>query len=114
MIGVPSATGTGSWGRNVLSWSGELPAQTVQIRYEELIAHPVAVARHAVDAVAPHLSSNGDPEIPSFEELQKIDPLFFRRGIVGSHRDELPEDLEELFWSRGENREAMELLGYAR
>lgn len=41
-----------------------------------------------------------------------VDPLFFRRSVIGTHRNELPDDLHSLFWSRPENRDAMSLLGY--
>jgi hypothetical protein len=64
-------------------------------------------------AVAPHLRLRDDTQVPSFSALQTVDPLFFRRGVVGSHSDELPDDLHSLFWSRPENREAMSSLGYA-
>lgn len=62
--------------------------------------------------VAPHMPLRADAQIPSFQDLRETDPLFFRRGVVGTHRDEMPEALESLFWPRRANREAMALLGY--
>jgi len=114
LIETSSPKGTGSWGRNVLSWVQSPPTHTVQVRYETLIADPDAAAARIVGAVAPRLRLRVDPQIPSFVELQRVDPLFFRRGMVGTHRDELPDDLHSLFWSRPDNRDAMSLLGYTQ
>ena len=38
--------------------------------------------------------------MPSFESLQTRWPGFFRRGHTGSWRDEVPEDIQGLFWAR--------------
>lgn len=53
-----------------------------------------------------------DAKLPSFAELHATDERFFRRDITGSHRDELPIDLAELFWSLPDNANAMHMLGY--
>jgi len=112
LIETSSPKGTGSWGHNVLSWFQSPPTHAVQVRYEALVTHPGATAVRIVSAVAPHLQLRAKPQIPSFAELQMVDPLFFRRGVIGTHRNELPDDLHSLFWSRPENRDAMSLLGY--
>lgn len=112
LIETSSPKGTGSWGRNVLSWVQPAPTHTVQVRYETLVADPGATAARIVGAVAPHLRLRANPQIPRFVELQRVDPLFFRRGMVGTHCDELPDDLHSLFWSHPDNRDAMSLLGY--
>jgi hypothetical protein len=52
-----------------------------------------------------------DARIPSFTELKRTDTRFSRRGKTGTHRDELPRELHELFWSQPDNRAAVELLG---
>lgn len=113
LIENADTTGTGSWGCNVLSWLQPPLPHAVEVRYEALIANPVAVAARIVGMLAPQLPLRANAEIPSFAQLQTVDPLFFRRGMVGTHRDELPGDLHALFWSRPENRDAMSLLGYA-
>ena len=112
LIEASGSKGTGSWGRNVLSWLQSPPTHAVQVRYEALVADPGAAAARIVGAVAPHLRLRATPQIPSFAELKTVDPLFFRRGVVGAHRNELPDDLHSLFWSHPENRDAMSLLGY--
>lgn len=113
---TPTRTGlgtdTGGWGHNVLSWFQAPLAGAVMLRYEALVADPVAVAAQAMAAVAPDMAPRDAAQVPSFAELQQTDPLFFRRGVTGTHRDEMPEELQALFWSRPANREAMALLGY--
>lgn len=101
---------TGSWGTNVLSW---LP-YGVRLSYPELIADPAAAADRVLGAVAPELAPDRAAPIPSFTDLHRMDPAFFRRGTTGTHRDEMPPDLHNLFWSRPDNREAMEALGLTR
>lgn len=110
--------GTASWGQNVLSW---LPpegsagtSQVVVIRFEDLIREPIGVVTEAVSLVAPDLPTPGESTVPTFDQLHQLDPQFFRRGLSGTHRDEMPADLEELFWSYEDNRVAMSRLGYRR
>ncbi|WP_285684934.1 hypothetical protein [Actinoplanes sp. NBRC 103695] len=64
--------------------------------------------------MAPALGLRPDAAIPSLDELRGQDDLFFRRGRTGSHQDELPVELHQLFWSRVDNQAAMDLLGYPR
>ncbi len=108
-----SPAGTGSWGSNVLSWLQPSVAHRRVLRYEELTRAPAATVQAVVAAMAPELAPLAGASIPSLAELRRTDDQFFRRGHTGSHRDELPEDLHELFWSRADNRAAMQLLGYA-
>lgn len=110
--------GTAGWGQNVLSWLPPAsqvgtPAVAV-VRFEDLIAEPVRVVTEAVSRVAPHLSTRPTAAVPTFDQLHDLDPQFFRRGVSGTHRDELPAELEDLFWSYEDNREAMSRLGYGR
>jgi hypothetical protein len=113
MIERDTPTGTGSWGANVLSWLRPETSNRVAIRYEALIADPLGVVTEAMAAVVPQVKPNGGAA-PGFAELRGADGLFFRRGVVGSHRDEMPEELHELFWSRPDNAAAMAMLGLAR
>ena len=46
-------------------------------------------------------------------DLHGVDPGFFRRDKTGSDKDEMPEELHELFWAQPENAAAMRRLGYA-
>lgn len=113
--------GTASWGQNVLSWlppdepTGIISARpTVLIRYEDLVRDPLVTVTEAIRRIVPDLPTRTDVTLPTFGELQQVDPRFFRRGTTGTHRDEMPAELEELFWSYDDNREAMNRLGYGR
>ena len=113
MIERDTPIGTGSWGKNVLSWLQPTASQRRVLRYDELIARPVEAVTEAMAALVPDRPVLAGAEPPDFAVLRQTDPRFFRRGVVGSHHDELPPDLHELFWSRPGNAEAMELLGLA-
>jgi hypothetical protein len=60
----------------------------------------------------PELVPSEAAVIPTFNELQRIDPSFFRRGATQSPRDEMSDELHELFWAQAENASAMRLLRY--
>ena len=107
--GQPSS---GSWGGNVLSWLNDAGTPLAVLRYEQLVNTPREAVERAVSALVPRIAPLPDPVIPSFAELQRIDPAFFRRGSVGSFREEMPEELHELFWAQPENAAAMRSLGY--
>jgi hypothetical protein len=109
VAGQPSSE---TWGGNVLSWLS-CRAPFVVLRYEDLIVSPRASVEQAVSVLLPGLVANDRARIPSFSELKEIDPGFFRRGAVESHRDEMPDDLHDLFWKQPDNRAAMLELGYA-
>ena len=108
--GQPSS---GTWGGNVLSWLDNGDAPLAVLKYEDLIGSPREAVEAAVSSLLPDLMPNADARIPSFDDLHAIDPGFFRRGEAGSHNDEMPEDLHELFWAQPENAVAMRRLGYS-
>lgn len=64
--------------------------------------------------LVPHLRPRQGASIPTFADLRQVDGGFFRRGRSGSHKDELPDELHELFWSKADNTTAMTLLGHHR
>jgi hypothetical protein len=98
--------GTGSWGSNVLSWLLPPAPHRHVLRYEDLVRDPRPTVGRVMAALV--------ADLPSFADLRRTDDRFFRRGHPDTHRDELPEALHRLFWSRPDNRAAMRLLGYAR
>lgn len=114
MVTRPDPIGTGAWGRNVLSWLTPPAPHRVVLRYHELVADPAGSVREAVTSLVPNLLPTDAGDIPSFSELRQVDDRFFRRGTSGTHRDELPEHLHELFWAQPDNVAAMDLLGYPR
>ncbi|MEN8240819.1 MAG: sulfotransferase domain-containing protein [Chloroflexota bacterium] len=114
----------GGWGNNVLTW---LKRAALVIRFEDLITEPVATVeklRSVIDLPEPQ------PEkLPTFDDLrEKSTPYgpnkkksgqedygekkkkFFRRGIAGAWKDELPLEYQEMFWFF--NSEAMRAVGY--
>ena len=110
-----SESSTGTWGQNVLHWLNRDSENTVYVSYEELITNPERVVEqtlHKLNLDIPlqklHQSA------PTFEDLHTVNGQFFRRGVIGSYKDELPDELHELFWQQLEHQEAMKLLGYAR
>lgn len=107
-------SGVGGWGRNVLSWWADPDPAHALLRYEDLVASPLESVRSVVERLLPDTVAVDGATVPSFAELQQVDAGFFRRGRTGSHRDELPADLHDLYWSVPDNRAAMELLGYPR
>jgi len=108
---IASQPSSGSWGGNVLSWlDGTAPL--VVLRFEDLVADPRGAATLAVSSLLPDLLPAAEVSIPSFDDLHSIDPDFFRRGMVRSHRDEMPDELHQLFWAQPLNTIAMRRLGY--
>ncbi|MBM0274789.1 sulfotransferase domain-containing protein [Micromonospora tarensis] len=112
MIARRDKVGTGSWGRNVLSWLRPPAPHRVVLRYEELAREPRAAIEQVMATLVPQLRPLADARIPSFTELQQSDDRFFRKGLIGAHRDELPDELHHLFWAQPDNVAAMQLLGY--
>lgn len=49
--------------------------------------------------------------IPTFTELKQVDDGFFRRGQTGTYLDEMPDQLQDRFWSIPDNAAAMTLIG---
>lgn len=62
----------------------------------------------------PELVPPAQADFPSFDELYRMDATFFRRGAAHAHRDEMPQELHELFWAQAENATATQRLGYER
>lgn len=105
--------GTGNWGLNVLGWLRRSPPPAV-IRFERLIQEPETEVERALAelGVRPQARVNG--EAPGFSDLHSVHGAFFRRGVAGSYRDEMPRDVQELFWAQPHHAEAMALLDYGR
>ncbi len=113
MIERDSRRGTGSWGTNVLSWLQPPARQRIVLRFEDLIFAPERILARTVNELVPDLQLAEDAVTPSFADLKAIDGGFFQTGLTGRWREEMPASLHDLFWSRPDNREAMNLLGYS-
>lgn len=104
--------GTGSWGRNVLSWLRPPAPHRVVLRYEKLTREPRRAVEESMAALLPQMQPNAHARIPSFAELGRVDDRFFRRGRAGTHREEMSDELHMLFWSNPDNITAMSILGH--
>lgn len=100
----------GTWMQNVRAWS--LRPATAVIRFEELVKAPVPCLEAAARQIGLPLTPRLNPNVPTFEYLRENAPSFYRRGVVGSWRDEMPPKMRELF--RKVNGSVMEAWGYSK
>lgn len=99
----------GGWSGNVRAWTAR-SAPTAIVRFEDLVADPIRNVRRAANEIGFRSPEAGATGLLTFDELHRSHPEFFRRGKVGTWREEMPDDLHELFWRR--HGETMGLLGY--
>lgn len=105
----------GGWSENVRQW---MAAADLVIKYEDLIADPlreVERLRQITDLPEPDAE-----RLPTFEKLKFGNPKYggergrqdraFRRGKSGGWQQEMPPELQQLFWEL--HGEAMEIAGY--
>lgn len=103
----------GRWNDHVLSWThGREDGITFSIRYEDLIRDPDLWVKRALETfkIRSEYARKGKP--PSFEILHAKWPMFFRKGKSGAWREEMPNDLHELFWKI--HGDAMSAFGYSK
>jgi glycosyltransferase involved in cell wall biosynthesis len=117
----------GGWSRNVTEW---MKRADVVIRFEDLIVDPISEVeklRAVMDLPDPN------PEkLPEFQDLKTKDyhygtgsahgfdekererqrRFFFRRGKAGGWKDEMPPEIEELFWEH--HGKVMSRMSYKR
>jgi hypothetical protein len=99
----------GGWSGNVRAWTTR-STKTAIVRFEDLVRKPLDTIRPAMEDVGYTPSELPVPNIPMFEELRGKLPAFFRKGRIGSWREEMREDLHELFWKR--HGAMMDAMGY--
>ena len=102
----------GGWSRNVLSWTRDREGPTTLIRFEDLITDPCGSLERGLSSLSIETHEHRSSRIPTFEELNRIAPEFFRQGRSGSWRNEFTPRLYDLFWSI--HGEAMDFHGYSR
>jgi glycosyltransferase involved in cell wall biosynthesis len=115
----------GGWSRNVMEW---LERADLVVRYEELISDPVACMERMRTLL--ELPPGDYTKIPGFEALKfglprygagrdhqmsedeqrNLARLNFRKGKSGGWKEEMPDELHDLFWSM--HGDAMLKLGY--
>lgn len=108
---IESDNSFGGWDNNVRAWTTRT-APTAVIRFEELVSAPVESIRAAIAVLGLPFVEREQYQVPQFTELHARIPNFFRRGGVDNWRDEMPDDLHELFWQR--HGAVMNAMGYTR
>lgn len=104
----------GGWSRHIQQWLTRPSSRSIAIvRFEDLLIYPVESVRIALTHIGlEHLVDGNYDHLESFSKLQRMYPKFFRKGKVGGWRDEMPADLEELFWNK--HQMMMRYMGYVR
>jgi hypothetical protein len=100
---------TSRWSRLTLGWLDRSEGRTALVRFEDLIAEPVATVERALAELALELPAKAG-RTPAFEDLKKLHPQFFRAGQVGGWEKELPADVVEVFLEA--NKAGLERFGY--
>ena len=106
---ICKTTGSENWSNHVLTWLRDKPnPNTVMIRYEDLVAGPIETMQKAVGPFG--FRAGDSTSLPTFDELNRKWPNFFRKGKSGSWKTEMPEEHQTLFHQH--HGEAMQFLGY--
>jgi hypothetical protein len=83
-----------SWGGHLDAWRPDKRSRTLVLRYEDLIADPSSEIRKITNFIRmPELA----PWINDFNNLQKINPRFFREGKTTPRKAEISDQHENLF-----------------
>ncbi len=116
----------GGWSHNVEQW---IKRTTIFIRFEDLIKNPLEQCDRLRKII--ELPPANKEMLPTFKSLKFGKPKYgrgkriakteeeeldivkksFRKGVAGGWKDELSEELHDLFWSY--HRDTMERTGYA-
>jgi hypothetical protein len=99
-----------TWSRHIHTWRTR-SAPTAIVRYEELSQNPGPTLMRACEQVGVPLPESMGQPVP-FEVLHERNPVIYRKGKIGSWRQEMPAKTERRFWRV--HGEEMEALGYAR
>lgn len=97
----------GGWGKHVKAWDPVNREGTLLIKFEDLIERPQEYISQLADllGVSP---SKGD--VPTFAELQQVNPKFFMSGKKNSWKSRFSEEEHLAFWMK--NYSAMVAHGY--
>lgn len=97
----------GSWHGHVRAWQAIDQRNTIVIPFEKLIEDATEFIREVAKLVGKEAKSDF---IHSFEQLNKIDGNFFRKGKTDSWKSELSEVEHKYFWTQAYRE--MRALGY--
>jgi hypothetical protein len=111
--GLIEGTGQfGSWSQHVLSWTARPEPRPFTVRFEDLLQDPKLWLTRALQGCGATIAIANDLEVPAFDSLHQKWPQFFRRGTAATWRDDMSDDLHELFWRH--HARAMEISGYPK
>lgn len=120
-----AAFNSGSWSTHAASWLEQKDMPVLVVRYEDLSLAPVAELRRiavflelecsepALDDAVRHCDFSNlvvHETLEGFTEAARPEAPFFRRGVVGAWREDLPPDLVRAIEER--HGAVMERLGY--
>lgn len=94
----------GSWGEHVRQWEN---VNKLLIKFEEMTDDPSSKLKEIADYL--HIEPL-NKKIPTFQELQKINPKFFRSGKKSSWKEHFSQMEHLTFWLR--NHKEMQNMGY--
>ena len=117
----------GGWSKNVEAW---LKIAHKVIYFEDLVKDPVSVTEQLRGVIEmpeadvsklptfesqrdgqAHFGGAARPQL-SEEEKEDFNKKFFRKGQVGGWKEEMPEDMHELYWEK--HGATSEKLGYLK
>lgn len=108
LVDFPERRGVGSWGTNVLSWlDAPLGNGRATVLFEDLINDATRVVGSIVEQLGLRQDCPLVASPPTFADLQKVDPRFFRRGRVGGHVHEMPVEVVARFEAHVDNASAL-------
>jgi hypothetical protein len=85
----------GSWGRHVTQWAPDQRPNTLLLRFEDLVQAP----RTHIERMSDFLDLKAtESQLPTFQDLQKVNSKFFRKGSTRSWHTAFSDDLHTLFW----------------
>ncbi len=97
------------WAEMNRSWL-DRKRKPVVVYFDRLIDDPIATVTEAVDKLGIGLSPRADASVPSFHELKKRFPSFFRKGRTGDWKKHFSPAQERMFMER--NRDMMVALNF--
>jgi len=92
---ISGCFGYGSWSEHVRQWNPSERQNTFLIRFEDLIAEPEKTLYNIADFINMPIK---EVNVPSFEELHKRGPKFFRSGKTDSWKEDYSEMEHLYFW----------------
>ena len=91
----PGVRSYGTWSESVMTWT-KRDAPVSLIRFEDLVEDAPAAVSRACGEVGVELPP-ATGQMLDFDYLREVVPKVFRKGKIGSWRDEMPDHLQERF-----------------